>query len=525
MSEPMQGETMNNLPESNIQPRSKLSIVWLVPIVAILIGAWIGYKAWSEKGPEITIYFDTAAGLTAGKTKIKYKNVEIGEVKSIHVNHNKENVIVTAEMSKDVKPYLTDKTRFWVVRARINASGASGLETLLSGAYIGIEPSSEGNKSRIFTGLEVPPVIIGNRPGKHFILHTKNLGSIERDVPVYYRKFNVGRVEDVKLDEDGESVTVRIFINAPFDQWVNASTKFWNASGIDFNMTADGINVDTESLVSILIGGIAFESTDLSSVITPAENNSEFKLFASHSDSLQKNYTIGIQYVLNFTESVRGLTVGAPVDFRGIQIGEVRDIRLLFDTEKKQITVPVTISLDYNRIVLNGTKKAANKLYVSHESRTDYFIKQGLRAQLQTGSLITGQLFVALDFFPDAAPFVMDWNADIPEFPTIPGTLGELKLQIASILKKVDAMMTQLNQFSYKLNHQLEPEFSSTLKETKSTLVTIQDTLENDSPVQQDLQTALKAFTKAARSVKDLADYLERHPESLIQGKKETNHE
>ncbi|OQK17755.1 hypothetical protein AU255_07795 [Methyloprofundus sedimenti] len=525
MSESMQGEAMNNLPESNIQPRSTFSIVWLVPIVAILTGAWIGYKAWSEIGPEITIYFDTADGLEAGKTKIKYKNVEIGQVQSIHVNHFHENVIVKAEMSKDIKSYLTDKTQFWVVRARINASGASGLDTLLSGAYIGIEPSSEGKSSRVFTGLEVPPVITGNKPGKHFILHTKNLGSLERDVPVYYRKFNVGRVEDVKLDEDGESVTVRIFVNAPFDKWVNSSTKFWNASGVDFNMTADGINVNTESLVSIMIGGISFESSDLSNDVTPAKDSSEFKLFANRSDSLQKNYTIGIKYVLNFSESVRGLAVGAPVDFRGIQIGEVTDIHLSFDTKKNKMTVPVTISLDYQRIVVNGTISDANELYVSHESRTNYFIKQGLRAQLQTGNLITGQLFVALDFFPDAAPFVMDWNAEIPEFPSIPGTLGELKIQIASILKKVDAMMTQVNQFSYKLNHKLEPELSGTLQETKSTLVTIQETLGNDSPVQQDLQSALREFTKAARSIKDLADYLERHPESLIQGKKETNHE
>ncbi len=520
MSESLQDETINNLPESNIQARSKVSIVWLVPIVAILIGAWIGYKSWSEMGPEITIYFDTADGLEAGKTKIKYKNVEIGQVKSIHVNHATENVIVKAEMGKDVESYLTDKTQFWVVRARINASGASGLETLLSGAYIGIDPSSEGKSSREFTALEIPPVVIGNKPGKHFALHTKNLGSIERDVPVYYRKFNVGRVEEVKLDDDGELVTVGIFINAPFDQWVNSSTKFWNASGVDISMSANGIDVDTESLVSILIGGISFESSDLSSAVTLAENNSEFQLFANRTDSLQKKYSIGMEYVLNFSESVRGLTVGAPVDLRGIQIGEVKDIQLSVDTRQRKITVPVTVTIDYGRILLNGTKKAAEAVYATHESRTDYFVQQGLRAQLQTGSLITGQLFVALDFFPDAAPFIMDWQADVPEFPTMSGTVGELKMQITSILKKVDTMMTQVNQLSYKLNHTLEPELSGTLQQTKSTLVTIQDTLENNSPVQQDLQTTLREFTKAARSIKDLADYLERHPESLIQGKK-----
>ncbi|NOR79216.1 MAG: MCE family protein, partial [Methyloprofundus sp.] len=318
MSEPMQGETMNNLPESNIQPRSKFSIVWIVPMVAILIGAWIGFKAWSEMGPTITITFDTADGLEAGKTKIKYKNVEIGEVQTIQVNHDTMNVEVTAEMKKDIKRFLTDKTNFWVVRARIDASGVSGLGTLLSSAYIGVDPSTEGKSVRKFKGLEIPPVITGKVPGKHFVLHTKDLGSIERDVPVYYRKFSVGKVEDVKLDPDGESVTVRIFINEPYDQWVNKTTKFWNASGVDVSLNASGIDVRTESLISLLIGGIAFESIDISSNMIQADNNSEFTLYKDYADSLKIVYNDTSKFVINFTESVRGLKVGAPVEFRGI---------------------------------------------------------------------------------------------------------------------------------------------------------------------------------------------------------------
>ncbi|WP_428354838.1 intermembrane transport protein PqiB [Methyloprofundus sp.] len=519
MSEPMQGETMNNLPESNIQPRSKFSIVWIVPIVAVLIGAWIGYKAWSDMGPMITITFKTADGLEAGKTKIKYKNVEIGVVKSIHINHETDDVIVKAEMVKDVKSFLTDKTRFWVVRARINASGVSGLDTLLSGAYVGIDLSSDGNKTNKFKGLEIPPVITGKMAGKHFILHTKNLASIERDVPIYYRKFSVGSVEDVKLDDDGESVTVKIFIKAPFDKWVNKTTKFWNASGVAFSLGADGIEVETESLVSILIGGIAFESSDLSTEITEAQNNSEFKLYKDRKDALKKEYKIGRKYVLNFNESVRGLTVGAPVSFRGIQMGEVTDIQLSFDTVNKAITVPVTVTIDYGRIALKGNDKTAKYMAINRESRIDYFAEHGLRAQLQTGSLLTGSLYVALDFFPDAKPFVIDWSTELTEFPTEPGTLSGLKLHLSSILEKVDDMMTQVKELSYKLNHNLEPKLSGTLKQAENTLVTIQDTLKNDSPLQQDLQIALREFTKAARSIKTLTDYLERHPESLIQGK------
>ena len=519
MSEQLQDESVDNLPESNIQPRSKFSIVWLVPLVAILIGAWIGYKAWSETGPTITITFKTADGLEAGKTKIKYKNVEVGEVKTIQLSQDTEDVEVTAEMHKGAKRFLNDQTRFWVVRARIDATGVTGLATLLSGAYIGVGPSSEGKSTRKFTGLEIPPVVSGDVPGKHFVLHTKNLGSIERDVPVYYRKFNVGRVEEVKLNDDGETLTVRIFINAPYDQWVNKTTKFWNASGIDFSMGASGIDVDTESLVSILIGGIAFESHDLDKDVSPAENNSEFTLYANRKDTLKRDDKIGFKYVLNFTESVRGLTVGAPVDFRGIQVGEVNDIELSLDTVNNKITIPVTITIDYGRIAFKGNVKTPEQLYATREERTNYLVKQGLRAQLQTGSLLTGQLYIGFDFFPDAPPFVIDWDAKIPEFPSMPGTLGAIKHDITSILKKADTMMTQVEELSYKLNHNLEPELSDTLKQATKTLATIQDTLKDDSPLQQDLQMALRELTKAARSIKTLADYLERHPESLIGGK------
>ena len=518
MSESVQDEFMGDLPESIIQPRSKFPIVWLVPLVAVLIGAWIGFKAWSEMGPTITITFKTADGLEAGKTKIKYKNVEIGKVASISVDHETEDVKVTAEMVKDIKSFLTDQTEFWVVRARIDASGVSDLGTLLSGAYIGIGPSSKGKRKRNFKGLEVPPAITGDIPGKHFVLHTNNLGSIERDAPVFYRKFNVGLVEEVKLNDDGESITVRIFINAPYDQWVNKTTKFWNASGVDFSMSADGIKMDTESLVSILIGGIAFESSDLSKDATPAENNSTFKLYANKSESLLIDYELGAKYVLNFSESVRGLVVGAPVDFKGIQVGEVTGIHLSLDAELNKISVPVSFTIDYGRISVKGI--STKRLVATHKSRTDYLVKQGLRAQLQTGNLLTGQLYVSLDFFPDAPPFTMNWNEKVPEFPSVPGILGDLKANLSGILKKADTMLTQLTELSYKLNHNLEPELSDTLKQAESTLLTLQNTLKSDSPLQQDLQITLREFTKAARSIKSLTDYLERHPESLLRGKK-----
>ncbi|MCK5647603.1 MAG: MCE family protein, partial [Gammaproteobacteria bacterium] len=408
MSESITTEQINNLPESNVKPRSRFSIVWLVPIIAILIGAWLAYKAWSEMGPEISLTFKTADGLEAGKTKIKYKNVEFGTVTTVEINPETHNVDVTAEMEKKITPFLTDKSSFWVVRARVNASGVSGLGTLLSGAYINIDPSTEGKKARKFTGLEIPPVVTSDISGKRFILHSKSLGSIQRDVPVFYRKFNVGRVEDVKLNDDGQSATINIFINSPYDKWVNTNTKFWNSSGVDVSMSAAGFDVKTESLVSILIGGISFDSDKMSTDANMSQNNAEFTLFNSQKDTIKTDFSKGMKFVINFSESVRGLTIGAPVEFRGIQLGEVTDIQAVFDPADASIKIPVTVEIDNSKILFKGNNQSVNS-FANRKKRTKALVERGLRTQLETGNLLTGQLYISLDFFPDAEPYVMDW--------------------------------------------------------------------------------------------------------------------
>ncbi len=520
MSEPKQEAYFAKLPESDLQVQSKLSLIWLVPLVALLTGAWVAYQAWSKMGPTITISFQTADGLEAGKTKIKYKNVEVGKVTSIHLNHATKGVTVTAEMSKDFKPFLTDQTRFWVVSARIDVSGVSGLDTLLSGAYIGVDPISEGAKTRQFTSLDIPPVVTRSTPGKHFILHTNDLGSITRDAPVYYRKFNVGQVESVELNDDGESVAIQIFVRAPFDQWVYPNSKFWNASGVNFAMNAQGISMHTESLVSVLMGGIAFHSNQVGRNAESAKNNTEFKLYATQEDTLKTNHQLGHQYIINFSESVRGLSIGAPVEFSGIQLGEVTDIQLRFDANKK-FTVPVTISINYDRLEHKVIPTNFEPYSAAHKERTNSLVKQGLRARLQTGNLITGQLFIELDFYPNKKPYVINWDAYTPDFPSVPGALGIIKHDIPNIIRKIDAMMSEVQELSHKLNHTVVPEISNTLQQANKSLATMDNTLQSNSPLQQDLHATLREVSKAARSFKALSDYLERHPESLLKGKEE----
>ena len=289
---------------------------------------------------------------------------------------------------------------------------------------------------------------------------------------------------------------------------------------------------------------------ELGGGVESAENNAEYKLYPTKKASLKKNYKIGTEYLLAFSDSVRGLSVGAPVDFRGLQIGEVTDIQLSFNIDQKKVLAHVTITVDYGRISFKGNTLTAQEMIVNHRDRTNGLINIGLRGQLKTGSLLTGELYIGFDFYPDQKPYVVDWTAKIPELPTMPGTLAAVERNVTSILHKADAMMTQLNQLSYKLNHKIEPELagtmrqlnrtlapqlagtlkqlnhniapelSATLKQATASLATVEETLKNESPLQQDLQTALRELTKAARALKTLANYLERHPESLIEGKK-----
>src|SRR5262245_32837318 len=249
-------------PESRAVPRkrTKLSLVWLIPIVAAAAGAWVAVTRILGEGPKITIVFRSAEGLEAGKTKIEYNGVQVGTVTAIRLSDDHRSVILTAQMQPRTEDFLVEDTTFWVVRPRISGATVTGLGTLVSGAYIGMEIGSSEKGQRRFEGLEVPPVVTGEVPGRFFVLKTSDLGSLDTGTPLFFRRLKVGEVASYRLDEDGRSLSVKVFVNAPYDQYVNPNTRFWHASGIDVSLSASGLSVQTQSVVSILIGGIAFET-------------------------------------------------------------------------------------------------------------------------------------------------------------------------------------------------------------------------------------------------------------------------
>jgi paraquat-inducible protein B len=512
-------QTTEIIPEAVVKTRSGVSIVWLIPLVAALIGGWLAWKAFSEQGPTITISFKSAEGLEAGKTKIRYKDVEIGQVENIELSDDLTHVIVTAKLVKGASSYLTVKTRFWVVRASVRAGQVSGLGTLLSGAYIGIDPVTVGKSTRHFEGLETPPVVTTGQPGQYFMLRADKRGSLDVGAPVYYRQIQVGEVVAYQIGEDAESIDFKIFVHAPYDQKVRENSQFWNASGLDVSVTAEGIKLDTESLVSILIGGIAFGAPENESPGAVAKQEQVFHLYDNREAAREKKFSETRRFLLYFDGSVRGLSAGAPVEFRGIQIGEVVDVKLELNAITQKFQIPVLIDIEPERVVRTGQipqewaklsrKERQNRFF-------DQLVAQGLRAQLKTGNLVTGKLFVDLDMYDKARTAAIDYTGPYPVLPTIPTSLEELTNRVSAILDKLDQF--PIDRIGSNMDKTLEG-LQLTVTQTQKTLAALEKTLNTDSPLQQQLQQTLEELSGAARSLRLLADYLERNPEAILRGK------
>src|ERR1700730_11195528 len=277
------------IPESKGLPKSRtrLSLVWFIPILAALVGVYVAVTRILAEGPVITIVFRSAEGLEAGKTKVHYNGVDIGTVTAIQLSEDHRRVIIKAQMAPKTEEFLAEDTKFWVVRPRVWGANVTGLGPPLSGAYIGLEIGDSKELKRDFVGLETPPVITGEVPGRLFVLKTSDLGSLDNGTPVFFRRLQVGQVSSYALDQDGKSLTVNVFVRAPYDQYVNPDTRFWHASGIDLSLSASGLKVETQSMLSIMIGGIAFETDATGPLLPPADANTVFTLYNDRTQAFQ----------------------------------------------------------------------------------------------------------------------------------------------------------------------------------------------------------------------------------------------
>lgn len=516
--------------------RFNASLIWLVPALAALVGLSLVVNSWLQAGPQISISFQSAEGLDAGKTPVKYKNVVIGRVHKIRLSADHKRVLVSVALEKNAESFATEGTRYWVVRPRIGLGGVSGIDTLLSGAFIGADVGDSSTPQDDFKGLEIPPSVNHGAPGRSYVLHTDDLGSLDIGSPIYYRRIQVGRVVSYELDKDGKGISIGIFVDGPNDKFVTTSTRFWNASGVDLSLGAGGLKVNTQSLASVLAGGIAFLDPRGPHDSTPAPELTSYQLFADQTAAMAPPDGEPHYFRMRFEQSVRGLAVDAPVEFLGINIGKVVSVNLDYDEKTQRFPVIVGAVVYPQRL-----GKAYDKLEALAKARGENpdlsqllgrMVEHGLRAQARTGNLLTGQLYVALDFVPKTPKVEFDPNAKPLLIPTVPGSFDKLQEQMASIVDKLDKIpfdsigknldqtLAGLNATLKQVNGQTLPAFNGTLKGVQKTMGTVSDALSGDSPLQQSLGTTLEQVQRMARSLRVLTDYLGGHPEALIRGRR-----
>ncbi len=546
--------------------------IWLIPVIALLVAVFLIAKTISEQGAEISIVFENAEGMEPGKTRLKYKDVDIGLLKRIDILDEDKGVSLVVEVDRVADKYLTETARFWVVSPKIGLQGITGLQTILSGSFIEIDPGKGGESKKEFVGLATPPVITSNDKGTEYLLSTEKLSNIDRGTPVIYKGLQVGNVLGYRLAKNGKFVEVYTFVKAPYDDLVLEGTNFWNAGGVNISVSTSGVEVGAESLESLITGAVEFDTPEIYLNTFKAEKGHEFKLYDNRQAKDNAKYTEKVVYILYFDGSVSGLSVGASVEFKGIKIGNVREITLEIDEENQKYYIPVLIDIEPQRISITDDGNKILSLPEVGKLRRQIvkgLIDRGLKAKLKSSNFLTGQLIVDLVLLPNKEAVYVTQNGRYPEIPTVPTDIDEITNTVAGIVEKFDkipidrlgnsltdtvegidkfinsgelqSMIAEYRKLAVSLqviaknvNKETLPEINMTLDETRDALKKVDGTLASaqslfanansliadGSPLKYDLTVMLKELAAASRAVRGLAEFLERNPSSLISGKR-----
>jgi paraquat-inducible protein B len=549
------------LPPSEVHKRTGFQPIWIIPIIAALIAAFLGWRAIEARGPTITITFNTADGMQAGQTKVRHKAVDLGTVKTVVLADDMSKVKVEIEMQRTASRYLTSNARFWVVRPRIGFGGVSGLDTLLSGAYIELDPGSlEGSSQHDFTGLEEPPAIRSGEPGRTFTLTTPSIGAISSGSPIFYRNLTVGEVLGYELDPAGKQFTVHTFIRDPYSKFVHEESQFWNASGITLDFGSGGVKFQIESLRAIIAGGVAFDTFDTAPPSPEAAEKHSFELRASAANATSASLTRRVPVVTHFDSSVSGLAVDAAVQLFGIQVGTVKDIQLKFD--------PKGIALPYVSVRMDIEMGRVFRDRVVPEDQVPRVVRalvaKGLRASLQSANLLTGQMLVSLEFVPDAPPADIAVEDGMFVLPSVGGGIANITTNLSQItkalaalplvqiadnlnntlkgasaianskdlhdaLQSMSSLMNSAQDVVRKVNNGITPALKqlpeiaqglqSTIERTNKLIGSADTGYGANSQFKRDLDRLMGQLSDTARSLRILADYLDQNPSALIRGR------
>ncbi len=545
-------------PQARVRKRRRVSVVWLVPILALGLAAWLGYTTISSRGPVITLTFKSANGVSEQQTQVKHKNVGLGTVESIKLAKDMTHVIMRVRMTRQATDYMTDHARFWVVRPRLSLGNISGLETLVSGAYIELDPGQPGGKPETeFTGLEDPPGIRSDEPGHTFVLQADRLGSLGPGSPVFYRDVSVGELLSYDLTRGQSPISINIFVRAPYDSYIRPQTRFWNASGVSLDTGAQGLHLEFESLQAVIAGGIAFGTADEAESGIRSENDAKFHLFDSQAEADAAGFRARIAFVSYFSSAVRGLNRGSPVELFGIKIGNVTDVRLELDTATGQARVRVAYEVQPERIFGRGDTDQLDPI-----TTTERMVRLGLRAVLDSSSIITGTKVISMQYVPNAGAGQVRMEDKIIVVPSESGGLDNImtslsdlttklnQIPFAEIGRNVSHLVASLDETvggpqmkqavrslqetlaeTSDLVHKADAGATPLLKRLPALSQELEQTLQHardllgsagyggNSDFQRNVGRTLDQVNDTVRSVRLLADFLTRHPEALIRGR------
>ncbi len=545
---------------SGIVHKRRWSLIWAIPIVTVIAGGWLAWRTISNRGPLITITFETAEGLQANQSHVRHKDVDMGVVEKVALTSDLKRVQVTVRMNREAAPLLTDHAQFWVVRPRFFAGAISGLQTLFSGSYIDVLPAAgDSDQKRDFVGLENPPVLQSDVPGRTFLLRAKRIGSLNLGSPIMFRDLEVGEVLGWDVGEMARDITIHAFVREPFDQYVHDNSRFWNASGAKIGLGPDGLQLQVESLRAVVLGGIAFETPDDPKLTAESDTDHPFTLFQSQDAADSADFKRSVPFVANFTGSVAGLVAGAAVTLHGLKVGEVTSVSLVYDSTLDNVIVPVHFMLEPDRIsaldLPTGGKLDAKMADLVH---------RGLRVKLESANILTGSKQLAMDVYHEAGQGELGKNGDDYVIPVLGGGSDDIATSATNLVNKLndipfEAIGRNLNQslagvnalvnnkqladtvtvlqstltstqaLMNNLNHGLTPAMQrlptiatgleDSVKRTDKLIGSLESGYGGDSRFSRDISRMLSQLSDAARSIRVLADLLARHPEALIRGR------
>jgi paraquat-inducible protein B len=533
---------------SAISKKQTISPIWIIPLLALFIACWMFYKYSINQGTSIYIKMPNAEGVIPGKTEIKVRSVKMGVIAQVKLAEDQTTVIARAEIDKQYERLLHDDAKIWIVKTRIDETGISGLNTLLSGVYFEFLPGKSELETRQFTLLETPPQIPDTIKGQRYTLTSKNANMIDVGTDIYYNGYTVGQVETNEFDWQQQIMRYGIFIRSPYENLMSKNVVFWVNSAIEVDLSADGINFKTSSLARMLKGGISFAVPQGEKANVLAKQGDVFRLSSDYKQALEQRYDQFEHYVIKFEQSIRGLKPGAPVEYRGIRIGTVEEAPAMIIQGDRpahfsadNTAVPVKIKIEYKRIFHDA--EIAKEFW---QGNVNNWINRGLRASLKTGNLLTGSIYIDLDMYQDVSPFTAHNMAGINVFPSTSSGFSVManqvsdllakfnKLDVESTLNQFDQTMQEYNNFAIELREMLNrqdtqmlpEEFNQTLIQVETSMATFDETMlqfektmsdyEKGSAIYYELNSTLNILKQLTEQLQPLSKGLNEQPNMLI---------